>query len=98
MGRVDFTGFILGAGGIRGHASFTSWSGNDIFAHRFISPAIKSNFINDGRFFKAISAQVLLHRCLTPAGLLAYFRGVRELFKPQLMIWDRWGGKNDSSL
>src|SRR5262245_18333124 len=57
MGRVDFTGFILGAGGIGSYAPFLSRGGNDIFAHRFISPAIKSNFINDGRFFKAISAQ-----------------------------------------
>jgi hypothetical protein len=70
MGRVDFTGFILGAGGIRGHASFMSWSGNDIFAHRFTSPAIKCNFINDGRFFKAISAQVPR---LTPAAYWLIF-------------------------
>src|SRR5262245_20394340 len=82
MRRVDFTGFILGAGSISGHAPLLSWSGNDIFAHRFISPAIKSNFINDSRFFKAISAQVLFSSLLDGRRLLAYFRGVRELFKP----------------
>jgi hypothetical protein len=73
MGRVNLTGLILRTGSIRGHAPFLSWSGNDIFAHRFISPAIKSNFINDGRFFKAISAQVLFSSLLDARRLTGLF-------------------------
>src|SRR5262249_57468750 len=95
MGRVDFTGFILGAGGIGSYAPLLSWSGNDIFAHRFISPAIKSNFINDGRFFKAISAKgssLLDARRLT--GLFSrssrVIRGIVNDMGPM-------GRKNDSS-
>src|SRR5262245_19816136 len=91
MGRVNFTGLILRAGGIGSYAPFLSWSGNDIFAHRFISPAIKSNFINDGRFFKVISAQVLISLLLDArrlTGLFSRSSRVRQAIVNDMGPWE----------